>query len=40
MWNIKLKLTNIDRQQYGGFLREGGGRVVEGKEDQMYGDRR
>ena len=38
MWDIKLKI--IDRQQYGGYLRKGGGGVTKGKGDQIYGDRR
>ena len=38
MWNIKLKLRH--RQQYGGYQREGMGRVVKGKGSQIYADGR
>ena len=39
IWNIKLKLKGDRQKQYGGYLMEGGGEMVEGKEGQIYGDR-
>ena len=50
MWDIKPKGTNEQEkqtnktlqtgQQWGGCQREGGGRAVNGREGQLYGDER
>ena len=40
MWDIKPKLRDTDRQQYGGYQSEGGGTEEKGAGGQIYGGRR